>query len=162
MKILLQFWPKNVVLCPFIRPPVLYEICNKIFLKWELPPPYKLFKKIEVFFRGLLQIAISAKHDIVRNDLDRHKWRLVIKILKFLYAVVHLQTCTYVLWHTLKLFKYLSTFILKKTNILYMHFTFHIVKLKLNERENTSTEMHCAPLNFIRIYIVITLSLFPH
>ena len=46
--------------------------------------------------------------------------------------------------------------------ILYMHFTFHIVKLKLNERENTSTEMHCAPLNFIRIYIVITLSLFPH
>ena len=173
LKILLQFWPKNVVLCPFIRPPVLYEICNKIFLKWEPPPPpYKLFKKIEVFFRGLPQsncalhsygaIAISAKHDIVRNDLDRHKCRLVIKILKFLYAVVHLQTCTYVLWHTLKLFKYLSTFILKKTNILYMHFTFHIVKLKLNERENTSTEMHCAPLNFIRIYIVISLSLFPH
>ena len=41
-----------------------------------------------------------------------------------------------------------------------MHFTFHIVKLKLNEMENTSTEMHCALLIFIRIYFVITLSLF--
>ena len=43
-----------------------------------------------------------------------------------------------------------------------MHFTFHIVKLKLNEMENTSTEMHCALLIFIRIYFVITLSLFFH
>ena len=136
------------------------------------PPPLQTFLKNRSFFRGLPQsncalhsygaIAISAKHDIVRNDLDRHKCRLVIKILKFLYAVVHLQTCTYVLWHTLKLFKYLSTFILNKTNILYMHFTFHIVKLKLNKMENTSTEMHCALLIFIRIYFVITLSLFPH
>ena len=60
------------------------------------PPPYKLFKKIEVFFRGLPQsncalhsygaIAISAKHDIVRNDLDHHK--CIPDICPFWYATI--------------------------------------------------------------------------